>query len=626
MEATSTNRVPRVSSLGELLRVRATEEPGRRAYTYLKDQSASAAITYGELDRRARAVAARLSGELSRGDRVLLLYPPGIDFLAGFFGCLYAGVIAAPLPLPGARGGLEKLALVRGDTEAKAALTVSELAEGKLGGAGVGDLLVLATDRIEETPAGSFPEPAEPVNPAYLQYTSGSTSAPRGVMVTHANVLHNLANIDDGFKHMPESVIVTWLPHFHDMGLIYGLLAPLYHGIPCYLMSPAAFVQRPLSWLEAITRFRATHSGGPNFAYDLCVRRIKPEERAALDLSSWKVAFNGAEPVHAETLERFSKAFASCGFRSSAFHPAYGLAEASLKVTGGSADAEPVLFRASVSALARNRVEPAPEDSTDTRVLVGCGRAGRDTKVLIVDPETLKPCRSGEVGEIWITDLINEAFPLIRYRLGDLIVTSDRICSCGRGLPLIEHTLRAFSRAPRVDEIILVVRAGEEGKASAIRFSGDKPLLIVAGGKERRDSSLAGVKRAGGEIVLIHDGARPFPSIELIERVIDGAAAHGACIPVIPSPDTLRFLNDDGTVSGKRIDRSKIVRVQTPQGFRTDLIRGSLAESDPRIPDDAEALLSSGRPVFTVQGEPTNLKVTTPADLAIAEALAGTLS
>ena len=195
-----------------------------------------------------------------------------------------------------------------------------------------------------------------------------------------------------------------------------------------------------------------------------------------------------------------------------------------------------------------------------------------------------------------------------------------------RGLPLIEHTLRAFSRAPRVDEIILVVRAGEEGKASAIRLSGDKPLLIVAGGKERRDSSLAGVKRASGEIVLIHDGARPFPSIELIERVIDGAAAHGACIPVIPSPDTLRFLNDDGTVSGKRIDRSKIVRVQTPQGFRTDLIRGSLAESDPRIPDDAEALLSSGRPVFTVQGEPTNLKVTTPADLAIAEALAGTLS
>jgi len=195
-----------------------------------------------------------------------------------------------------------------------------------------------------------------------------------------------------------------------------------------------------------------------------------------------------------------------------------------------------------------------------------------------------------------------------------------------RGLPLIEHTLRAFSRAPRVDEIILVVRAGEEGKASAIRLSGDKPLLIVAGGKERRDSSLAGVEAASGEIVLIHDGARPFPSIELIERVIDGAAAHGACIPVVRPSDTVRPLNDDGTVSPERLDRSKIVYIQTPQGFRTDLIRGSLAESDPRIPDDAEALLASGRPVFTVQGEPTNLKVTTPADLAIAEALAGTLS
>ncbi len=403
MEATSTNRVPRVSSLSELLRARATEEPGRRAYTYLKDQSANVAITYGELDRGARAVAARLSGNLNRGERALLLYPPGIDFLTGFFGCLYAGVIAVPLPLPGARGGLEKLALVRGDTEAKAALTVSDLAEGKLGGAGIGDLLVLATDRIEENPADSFPEPAEPVNPAYLQYTSGSTSAPRGVMVTHANVLHNLANIDDGFEHTPESVTLTWLPHFHDMGLIYGLLAPLYHGIPCYMMSPAAFVQRPLSWLEAITRFRATHSGGPNFAYDLCVRRIQPEERVSLDLSSWKVAFNGAEPVHAETLERFSKAFAPCGFRFNAFHPAYGLAEASLKVTGGSAASEPVVFPASASALARNRVEPASENLNDTRVLVGCGRAGRDTRVVIVNPETLQPCQPDEVGEIWVS-------------------------------------------------------------------------------------------------------------------------------------------------------------------------------------------------------------------------------
>ena len=402
MDSNSLTDTQGVSRITDLLARRAASFPGVRGYTFLRDGADPAGLSYGELDRRARAVAAWLANRCRPGDRALLLYPPGIDFLTGFFGCLYAGVIAVPLPLPSARQGAEKLALVMRDTGASVALTISQLASDGSALALGTRLTVGITDEIDDALAAEYRSPAAPTEPAYLQYTSGSTSSPRGVMISHANVLHNLANIDAGFAHTPNSVAVTWLPHFHDMGLIYGLLAPLFVGMPCYFFSPAAFVQRPRFWLEAITRYRATHSGGPNFAYDLCVRRIPEADRAGLDLSSWEVAFNGAEPVHAETLERFSRAFAPCGFRQEALHPAYGLAEAALKVTGGRKGAGPVLFRAKASALARHCVEPAPESAGDVRTLVGCGVPGLDTEVIIADPETRAVSPSGSVGEVWV--------------------------------------------------------------------------------------------------------------------------------------------------------------------------------------------------------------------------------
>ncbi|MCZ0902834.1 AMP-binding protein, partial [Microcoleus sp. HI-ES] len=240
---------------------------------------------------------------------------------------------------------------------------------------------------------------------AYLQYTSGSTSTPKGVMVSHANVLYNIEYIHRGFDHDSESVAVTWLPPFHDMGLIDGLLKPLYLGIPSYFMPPAAFIQNPMCWLEAISHYKATHSGGPNFAYDLCASKsskILGDGQKMLDLSSWRVAYNGAEPIHKETLERFTKAFEPCGFHADAFCPAYGMAETTLKITTVRSGTTPTFLPVDAGALENNHIVEVLEGDRDARTLVGCGFPEFGTKVAIVNPETLTQCQPKEVGEIWV--------------------------------------------------------------------------------------------------------------------------------------------------------------------------------------------------------------------------------
>jgi acyl-CoA synthetase (AMP-forming)/AMP-acid ligase II len=235
-----------------------------------------------------------------------------------------------------------------------------------------------------------------------LQYTSGSTAAPKGVMVNHRNLLLTLQDMDLGWDHTDDSVLVTWLPMFHDMGLIYGILEPLYRGIPCVFMASAAFLQSPVRWLQAISRFRATHSGGPNFAYELCVAKISAEQRESLDLSSWRMALNAAEPVRAETLRRFAEAFAPCGFDAAAFSPGYGLAECTLKATAVRTDDDPTFLRVSADALEHDRVEIAGEADDDGRTLIGCGQSEIDTRIVIVDPVTRLACAGDEVGEIWL--------------------------------------------------------------------------------------------------------------------------------------------------------------------------------------------------------------------------------
>ena len=397
-----------ILNLVSLVQQRAESSPDGLAYVFLSGQeSLPLRLTYGQLDLQARTIAAFLQTLELQGERALLLYPPGLEFAAAFIGCLYAGVIAVPAYPPRMNRNAVRLASIAEDCQASVALTTAMVLSRFHGFRGhapeLEKLRWVATDTLEPILANDWRELflAED-DLAYLQYTSGSTATPRGVMITHANVLHNSSYIAEGFAHTPESISLCWLPHFHDMGLIDGIIQPLYSGITGYLMSPTAFLQEPFRWLNAISRYRITHSGGANFAYELCSAKISPDQCDRLDLSSWKVVYNGAEPVHARTIEQFTKKFGPCGFRRSAFYPAYGLAEATLKVSGRKKGSGPVYCHVKAEALEHNRVEPTFPDDPERRTLTGSGRTTHGMKAVIVDPASLLECASGQVGEIWV--------------------------------------------------------------------------------------------------------------------------------------------------------------------------------------------------------------------------------
>src|SRR3954468_10019568 len=294
---------PNFSSFSDVLRWRSRETPDRLAYVFLEDgETESARLTFGELDARARAVAAALVGRGAAGERVLLLFPPGLDFIAAFFGCLYAGAVAVPSypPAPPRPGrGQPRLRAIVEDAAPGFVLTTESLLSrletlaGEL--PGLSRAAWLSLDALPAAAEGWEPVAVGPDALAFLQYTSGSTADPKGVMVSHGNLLHNEEVIRQACGHDEDSTFVSWLPMYHDMGLIGGVLQPLYVGAFCALMAPVAFLQRPARWLRAISRYRAHTSGAPDFAYDLCVRKIPPDQRSGLDLSTWRVAFDGSE-------------------------------------------------------------------------------------------------------------------------------------------------------------------------------------------------------------------------------------------------------------------------------------------------------------------------------------------
>ncbi|MFB4313836.1 fatty acyl-AMP ligase [Actinomadura sp. 21ATH] len=391
------------------------EDPGRPAIAFHHGSGGGGrvdSLTYGELDRAARSVAARLLDVACPGDRVLLQFPAGPEFVPAFLGCLYAGMAAVPAPLFAGRGNqLDRADGIAADAGVAAVLTAEAdraavegwLAEASLGDvalaeAGLGEIPTLAVSADERSDAETAPP--EPDALAFLQYTSGSTTAPRGVMVDHRNLVHNIRHMGDTLGWRERMPFCSWLPTFHDMGLVIGLLAPLMYGGSLTMMSPTGFVRRPLGWLRLISEHRAEVSAAPNFAFDLCSRHVTDEQLATLDLSSWRCAINGSEPVSAATAARFTARFAAAGFRPESFCPSYGLAEGTVYVSGSPIGRAPAIRTVNGRALEKNRLEPPAGEPAD-RTLVGCGRSA-DMEVLIADPDTRERLPAGHVGEIWV--------------------------------------------------------------------------------------------------------------------------------------------------------------------------------------------------------------------------------
>jgi acyl-CoA synthetase (AMP-forming)/AMP-acid ligase II len=398
---------PTASTLVQIVNRRAATTPDAVAYRFVRDGlTVTEELTCNGLAARALAIAAHLQQRAEPGDRALMLYPPGLDFLCAFLGCLHAGVIAVPAYPPRGHELDARVQTIAADASPRIGLAPSALVPiitAAAGSSTFADLAWLGTDRIASSDRSGWKDwSPSPDTVAHLQYTSGSTATPKGVVVSHRNLLRNLLDMHLGWRHDEASVLLSWLPHFHDMGLVYGLLGPLFAGIPGYLMAPITFLQRPVRWLQAITAFGVTHSVAPNFAYDLCARKIKPADREALDLSRWRVAVNGAEPIRPETLQQFAEAFASCGFRADAFCPGYGLAEATLKVTASRAGEPPRFLEVDADALDGGTVRPDPAPGARVRTLVGCGWTEIDTDVAIVDPAARVACPVDEVGEIWV--------------------------------------------------------------------------------------------------------------------------------------------------------------------------------------------------------------------------------
>ncbi|MDF5727867.1 MAG: amino acid adenylation domain-containing protein [Rhizonema sp. PD38] len=496
------------NTLVDLLRHRALHQPSRAAYTFLQNGNLEAGnLTFEQLDRRARAIAAYLQSLKAGGERALLLYPQGLEFIAAFFGCLYAGVIAIPAPPPDStrlKRSLPRLQAIALDAGATLVLTTESIQTQLVENTShiiceFPNVHWLCTKEVADSKAQEWLQPE--INRdtiAYLQYTSGSTSTPKGVMLSHGNLIHHAAYLQNALEYALNSVTVTWMPYFHDYGLVQGTIVPLYTNTPCYLMSPFAFIKRPFDWLEAISRYRGTHSQGPNFAYDQCLRRITPQQRTQLDLSSWQSAGIGAEPISPKVMQDFIQTFAPYGFRAEAFAPGYGLAEATLGVSTSRMGELPVFCTFDAASLQKNQVVEATKHHIQRRTIPGCGSLVGDTKVVIVNPEKLTQCAPDEVGEIWVSDpsvalgywqrfeetektfraQLQDAGEETFLRTGDLgFILDGELFVTGR----IKDLIIILGRNYYPQDIELTV----ERSHKALRFNGGAAFSVEVNGEER---------------------------------------------------------------------------------------------------------------------------------------------
>lgn len=404
---------------GAYIRAVIAKAPTHTAVTHLvRGEEEGASVTYAELDRVARSLAALFQAKGAQGERAIMLFDAGVGPIQAFLGCVYARVIAVPLPAPLAgkvERYLARVETVVKDADVKFVLTTTQfLQQLKTLASGIPafqDIEWIAIDTLPDMAHEWQPEPIQKADIAYLQYTSGSTSVPKGVMISHRNLIKICEYDGDLLEYSTKGTCtVCWMPYYHDYGLIEGLLVPLFNRLSVYTMSPLDFVQNPVRWLNAVNRYRASHSAGPNFAYELCVRKTTPEQRKVLDLSCWIRAGVAAEPINSGTIERFLKTFEPYGFRPETWSPSWGLAEATLVVTATIGATFHVLNAAD---LEQNRIVYSTGEGA-TRTMVGCGKLLKgpwNVSVRIVDPETHKPSPAGTVGEVWVSgDLVAQGY------------------------------------------------------------------------------------------------------------------------------------------------------------------------------------------------------------------------
>ena len=497
-------------------------QPDRLAFSYLLDgETDEARYSYEELDTVSRSIAAHLMERGMQGKRLLLCYPPGPEFVTAFFGCQYAGATAIPAYPPRRNRKTARIEGIASDAKADMVLTKRRILDG-IGGklektSSLFHLDWVATDEIPLQQADDWKSPeVSPSDLAVLQYTSGSTGSPKGVMLSHEIMVNHLGMICDAFDLPVDEPCMSWLPAYHDMGLVGGILAPMYGGIPNYLMSPLAFMQKPARWLQGISTFGVTTTGGPNFAYALCVQQVTEEQMEGMDLSRWSLAYNGAEPIRASTLENFCEKFSAVGFRPEVFYPCYGMAESTLLVTGGTRGGLPVQRTFDDESLHEHRVVPVSPDAESARTLIGCGQVLPDEEVVIVDPKTYKHLPPGQVGEIWVDspgvglgywDRLEETEQTFKAKLsdsgggpylrtGDLgFLKDNQLYVTGRLKDLI--IVRGVNRYPHdieltVEQSSTRLQAGAVG-AFAVDIGDQERLVIVSEVERTRSKDWADV-------------------------------------------------------------------------------------------------------------------------------------
>ncbi|MCO8124629.1 aminotransferase class I/II-fold pyridoxal phosphate-dependent enzyme [Stieleria sp. TO1_6] len=522
------NAVPPTDHYVSILEHWVQHRPDEVAFRFTDVETLDIALTYKQLWEEVRGLAGYLQGKcrIRPGDRVLLLYPPGLDFIVGFFACHAAGAIAVPAFPPRSNRKASRIRSIVVDADAKWALTTSVIADRLTGQTWHEDLVgvqILGTDDPVCRDIDRYRMPAIDGNTlGVLQYTSGSTGSPKGVVLTQRNLVANAELIWHAFEPQRETVGLSWLPTYHDMGLVGGILMPMFLGCTNVLMSPMTFLQRPVRWLRAITKYGVTVTGGPNFSYQLCVDKIGEREMQGLDLKTLDIAFNGAEPIRPKTLEAFSQKFAPYGFRSSASLPCYGMAETTLIVTGGPKDPRPVMRSFDRFELDKKTVVAVDHQDDKARKLVGCGRVLPNETVLIVDPDSCEILPDDSIGEIWVDspsvgagyyqrkEATERTFQAVTHcgrgpflRTGDLgFMYDEQLYVSGRLKDMI--IVRGVNRYPQdieetVERVCSIVQAGAVG-AFAMEHDGREQLAIVAETVRVRDvdwdSQIQAIRRA----------------------------------------------------------------------------------------------------------------------------------